>query len=190
MRSYSLIRYAGICFAVLLLAPNTRAQSPSDDAVIKQLILDLENHSISPGRALDPAVTGRTRAKDLDELSDPHFELTLTAKGEIVFSPDGTAHLDADVHFSDQTSEMSNTDGTVHFVERQGRWYFANYDFLKVPFWFWPLGIIMCGFAIASAVVMLRCWRQIREARRARQPAGAQSEAIRLAREVAGEVDG
>jgi hypothetical protein len=173
MSPYSSIRNFAICFAALLVAPNTRAQTPPDDAVIKRLILDLENHSISPDRALDPEVTGKTREKDIDELSDLHFELTLTPKGEIVYSPDGTAHLDANIHFSDSTGEMSNTDGTVHFVQRQGRWYFANYDFLKMPLWFWFLGIGMLGFAIAIAFVFLSQRRRMREARIGRHPGGA-----------------
>jgi hypothetical protein len=174
MRKLLLLRCVVVCLAASLFALSVRAQNPADEAQIRGLIDRLENHPISPGSAHDPELTGKARAKNVDALSDQNYQLTVTPKSDFVFTSDGTARVTAEIHFSDSTtSEMSNTDASIYFVKRQGVWYFANYSFLGTPIWFWPLVIIMGGFAITIAVVMLRHLRRIREARRARQPGGA-----------------
>jgi hypothetical protein len=145
------------CIILLMVVRFSIAQSSPNNAAISRLIASLSNHSVSPAKALDPAVTGESRTSELKLLSDAGYELTITPTGEPEWSGDSRVSIPAKVQFKDETTGL-DISARVEFVERNGEWYFADYNFLKMPWLFWLFAIAMFAYALltAATVIVLR----------------------------------
>ena len=73
--------------AVLLILTGRvfcQTAGPSDAAQIKRLIDGLADHSVAVANALDPALEGPKRVKELEVFRDPHYQLSLTVNGDML----------------------------------------------------------------------------------------------------------
>jgi len=149
-----------VCVILFIGIASSSAQNPQSVAEISTLASSLSNHSVSPEKALDPEVTGARRMSELKLLGDASYRLTITPTGAPEWSEGTRVSVPAKVQFNDETTELE-VSTHVQFVERNGVWYFANYDFLQVPWYFWLILIPLFGYAIVSAVVVIMLRRRL-----------------------------
>jgi hypothetical protein len=147
----------GFCFVLAaLLTSVAHAQSSKDAEAISRLAAALADHSVSPSAALDPALRTAQRTEALSILQDPGYELSLVPTRSVEVSPNGTAEMPVRVHFKTADSE-SEMWATVHFVRRDGAWYFADYNFLVMPIWLYitAIGLLVIALAWSAVAVWL-----------------------------------
>jgi hypothetical protein len=142
-----------------------QAQTDPDRDQIQELITKLASHT-SPDSLLDPSLPEQARIDQLRRFANS-FELSLTPEGPIEVSG-STARASERLKF-ESSSATSNEDMeksvSLTFVKRNGQWYFANYDFLKVSTV--EIVIFICGmlFAATWTFFVLRKWRTLRKKR-------------------------
>ena len=104
----------------------------SDKDQINALIDKLSDHSVTAEKALDPALVGPKRKTAIGRFNDSTYQLSITRTEEAGVRPDGHAVLPARIHFKNQTNEL-DADADIKFIQRDGTWYFADFDFLGWP---------------------------------------------------------
>lgn len=104
----------------------------SDKDQINALIERLSDHSVTAEKVLDPALVGTKRKTAIGKFNDSTYQLSITRTEEARVTTDGHAVLPARIHFKNQTNEL-DADAGIKFIERDGTWYFADFDFLDWP---------------------------------------------------------
>ncbi len=121
---------------------------------IQALLKHLSEHSAKPQNVLDPQLSDRERKRNLDYFSDAAYEFSVTPIGEISIQAKGRAVLPVRLLFTTRTRDLHATT-RLNFVERGGVWYFATFDFLKVPPLFIALMVIEVILFVAYGAVIL-----------------------------------
>jgi hypothetical protein len=135
-------------------------QSSADQAAVENVAEALAQHTVTPDKALDPAIVGKQRSDTLSLFEDPNYELTFAPKGEAHTAPDGKLEWPVHLIFKSETKGLEE-DETLEFVKRDGVWYFANYDFLKFPWLFWFFALAMLAYAVLTAVATIVLRRRL-----------------------------
>jgi hypothetical protein len=151
MKLFQLVCLLGI-FAI---AHSYAAQT--DAAEIHDRITALEQHSSDPAQLLDPQLQGPEREKSLSYLSDKSYKIVFNELSEPTFPDREHAIVGGRMQFKDAHND-SDMPVDLRFVKRQGRWYFASYEFLGWPAWFVIYLILgsSVGIGFASGVLVLR----------------------------------
>ena len=165
MSRRKLLQATRIAVALLLL-PSLSVLSPqsvvsADEGQVQKLLSALSDHAIKPSDALDPLLNQERREKALAYLNDP-YQLRVTPTGPIEIKANGSAAVPVKVDFKNATTEMS-ADSTARFINRNGVWYYADFDFLGFPAVI-LVTLIICGsvgVGYATTVLVLR-WRLAR----------------------------
>jgi hypothetical protein len=163
-RALKLVIAASIALSSCPLA--CQAHEAPDEQKINIVIGRLVAHE-NPQDLLDPMISGDVRREQLRYFANG-YEITLVPEGPVQFSGQ-TATVPARLTFkaSSATSHEEMEESThLAFVDRDGRWYFANYDFLKTT----PgeilvvVGLmILAGTWVAGTLLK---WRSLRRQRR------------------------
>lgn len=143
-------------------APQKQSAS-SEEAAIQALIASLEGHRADPTELLDPDLERERRQKSLAEFEDKLYQVSFYERSPLVFTDGNHASMNTRVHFKDGHSEASMTT-TLQFVRRDGRWYFASYEFMDFP----PIAIALigigCSIGVGYAVMVLALRSRLRRA--------------------------
>lgn len=145
-----------LCFAMSFSMQGLAEQSDADQ--ILNLMSSLSNHSKLPSEVLDPQVKGADRDKNLGQFSSSPYELSVVpTAGPPAISGD-SASLPVRVHYKAEDGNSLDVSSTAQFVRRDGRWYFANFDFMKWPAFLIVILVlgILVGVGYASIVLVLR----------------------------------
>jgi hypothetical protein len=151
-----LIQIALLLVFAFQSAPQKQSVS-SDEAAIQALIGSLEKHRAAPTDLLDPDLERERRQKSLAEFEDKLYQVSFYERSPLVFADRSHASMDTGVHFKDGHSEADMTT-TIQFIRRDGRWYFASYEFMDAP----PILIAVIvvaaavGIGFATMVLVLR----------------------------------
>jgi hypothetical protein len=163
----TLIGYGLLCVVVCATAirGECQVQSESDKQAIIGLLNRLSRNE-NPGNLLDPTLADRERRQELQPFQRA-YEIAVFPTGSIELAGN-TARLHAHFtyHSATPTShEEASGDTDLRFVVRDGRWYFADYRFLKRSAWE-MVAVTACLFlAIGWTVGTLRKWRSLRRQR-------------------------
>ncbi len=155
-RKLTTARLAAVCSLLVFsnLVVFSQAQQMNDAEQIKEVMKRLSGHLANAEDLVDPKLSGQERKKSLGHFGDPTYQLTLIPTDGIRIQPDGHAVVPARVHFKTSTQEL-DANVEVKFVQRNGVWYFANFDFLGWPAVLVAVLIIGIGVGIAFAAVVL-----------------------------------
>ena len=115
---------AGATFGLQSSAPG------NDRGQINSLLARISNQSISLGDALDPNLSPSQRTQEIKRFGSSHYELEITATGQISPSDTNSASLPVRVHYKADDGNALDVDSKASFVKRNGTWYFANFDFM------------------------------------------------------------
>jgi len=155
-RTFNLATILGIL--VLTMHISAQSSSSTDAGQITDLMTGLSDRSKSPAEVLDPNLDPSARAKSLQRFSAPHYELSIVPIEGIPAIEGDSASMPARVHFDSKDGNSLDTSTTVHFVKRNGTWYFSSFDFMQ-----WPIflilvlvGAIVVGIGYAATVLLLR----------------------------------
>lgn len=146
--------------SLLIILPFAMAQDSREEEAIARLLESLSNHSVTPESALDPTLSGEHRKTQLDLLSDHSYELAIRPSGQPVWLGDSTLSIPAKIQFKDETTTL-DISSKVELVRRNGQWYFANYDFLRVPWLFWLFAVAMLAYGVLTAVTVIILRRRL-----------------------------
>ena len=129
----------------------------NDGAAIETLVVSLEDHRAAPTELLDPDLDHERRQKSLGDFEDKLYQVSFYERSPVMFADRDHASMDARVHFKNSHSEADMAT-TIQFVRRDGRWYFASFEFLDFP----PILIAVVvaaaavGIGFAAMVLLLR----------------------------------
>jgi len=136
---------------------NSQSQSSGDAKQISSLIAGLADHSIKPPDVLDPTLSSKERATNLEFFDASSYELSIVPTGEVEFKHDSSATLPVTVRFKTEDSEVV-TRSNIQFVKRNQVWYFANFNFLAFPPFLIAVAVVasLVGIVYASGVLFVR----------------------------------
>jgi hypothetical protein len=147
------------CFLLILVSTMLFGQSSRSNDVddIMRLMNNLAEHKATAEDLVDPKLGSQERKKELEYFSDSSYQLTLIRTGDIQIHPGGHAVAPVRVHFKSLTREL-DASVEVKFIQRNGAWYFADFDFLG-----WPSSLVVLFIAgmivsisLAAGVLVLR----------------------------------
>lgn len=143
-------------FALTLLWPQAASSIGGDAGQIARLMAELSDHSKAPTALLDPGLGSDLRLKNLKPFSSGHYELSIAPKDGIPAITGQQVSVPVHVRFKSDGNELE-TDATANFINRNGSWYFADFDFLG-----WPtvlivavVGCLLVGIGYATVALVL-----------------------------------
>jgi hypothetical protein len=156
-RTFIFATIFGLLCLSLRLSANAQTAT-SDVAEITNLMTALSDHSKTPAAVLDPNLSPSDREKNLHFFRAPQYQLSLVpTQGEPVISGD-TALVPVRVHFKGEEGNELDTSATIHFIKRNGTWYFSNFGFMSWPA-FLIVVLVVCalvGISYSAGVLVLR----------------------------------
>jgi hypothetical protein len=120
---------------------------------IDALIGTLASHSANPVDLLDPGITGIERVNRVSVFAKLDYEFRFQPSGDLKINGD-IVSLPGRMYFKNPQKQISVTT-ELNFVRREGRWYFADYDFAIFPVWAIALMALGCSISIGYAVGIL-----------------------------------
>jgi hypothetical protein len=102
----------------------------NDLQAIGVLLSQLSNQSKSPSALLDPTLGHETAAKNLETFQGK-YEISVVPASDVKIEGGQTASVSVRVHYRSDQGNSTDINSTANFVNRGGRWYFSDFNFLR-----------------------------------------------------------